>query len=61
MLQGIPIEEKIFIGGDFNRHVGVSFSGLESFHELYGFGNRNEAGNTILDFAESYDLILVNT
>ena len=31
-MQGIPAEEKIFIGGDFNGHVGNSRSGFENVH-----------------------------
>ena len=38
VMQGIPIEEKIFIGGDFNGHVGNSRSGFENIHGGYGFG-----------------------
>ena len=60
-MQGIPIEEKIFIGGDFNGHVGNSRSGFENVHGGYGFGVRNDARNSILDFDVSYDMILVNT
>ena len=60
-MQGIPAEEKIFIRGDFNGHVGNSRSGFENVHGRYGFGVRNDAGNSILDFAISYDMILANT
>ena len=60
-MQGIPIEEKIFIGGDFNGHVGNSHSGFENVHGRFDFGDRNDAGNSILDFAVSYDMILANT
>ena len=61
VMQGISTEEKIFIGGDFNGHVGNSHSGFENVHGGFGFGDRNDAGNSILDFAVSYDMILVNT
>ena len=60
MVQEIPINEEIFIGGDFNRHVGTSHSGFENIHGGCGFGDRNEAENTILDFVVSYDTILAN-
>ena len=60
-MQGISAEEKIFIGGDFNGHVWNSHRGFENVHGGYGFGDRNDAGNSILDFAVSYDMILVNT
>ncbi|KAL6522165.1 hypothetical protein OROMI_032042 [Orobanche minor] len=49
------------IGGDLNGHVGVSRDGFESVHGGFGFGDRNEAGNGILDFALAYDLGIMNT
>ena len=61
MLQRIPIEENIFIEDDFNAYVGTSRSGFENVYEGCDFGNRNETGNTILDFTISYDMILANT
>ena len=60
-MQGIPIREKLFIGGDLNGPVGTSRYGFDSVHGGFGFGERNESGNSILDFALSYDLILANT
>ena len=61
MVQRIPIEEKIFIGVDFNGHIRTSRSGFENVHRGCGFGDRNEAENIILNFAISYDMILVKT
>ena len=61
VIQEIPQEEKIYIGGDFNGHVGKKRDGYEMVHGGYGFGDRNEAGVSILDFAVAYDLILANT
>jgi len=60
-VQGIPIKEKLFIGGDLNGHVRTSRNGFDSVHRGFGFGDRNEPGNSILDFALSYDLILAST
>jgi len=60
-VQGIPIREKLFIGGDLNGHVETSRYGFDSVHEGFDFGKRNEPGNLILDFSLSYDLILANT
>ncbi|KAL6549155.1 hypothetical protein OROHE_009000 [Orobanche hederae] len=39
----------------------VSRDGFESVHGGFGFGDRNEAGNGILDFALAYDLGIMNT
>ena len=61
IVKDIPIREKFFIGSDLNGHVGTSRYGFDSVHGGYDFGERNESGKSILDFALSYDLILVNT
>ena len=61
ILQGIPIREKLFVGGDRNGHVKTSRYGFDSIHGGFGFGNRNEPSNSILHFDLSYDLILANT
>ena len=58
IVQGIPIKEKLFIGGDLNGHVGTSHYGFDSVHGGFSFGKRNEPSNSILDFVLSYDLIL---
>ena len=42
-------------------HVGTSRYGFDSVHGGFDFGERNEPGKSILDFALSYDLILANT
>ena len=57
----MPIREKLFIGGDLNGHVGTSRYGYDSVHGGFDFGERNEPGNSILDFALSYNLISANT
>ena len=53
VMQGILVEEKIFIEGDFNGHVRNSRNGFENVHGGYGFGDKNDAGNSILDFVVS--------
>ena len=55
-MQDIPIREKLFIGDDLNGHVGTSHYGFDSVHGEFSFGKRNEPGNSILNFALSYDL-----
>ena len=61
IVQGIPSREKLFIGGDLNRHVQTSRYGFDSVHGGFDFRKGNEPGNSILDFTLSYDLILANT
>ena len=57
-MQEIPIREKLIIRGDLNGHVRTSRYGFDSVNGGFGFGERNEPGYSILDFALSYDFIL---
>ena len=61
LIRGIPQGEHIFIGGDFNGHVGKDRRGYEMVHGGHGFGDRNNSDEAILDFAVAYDLIAANT
>ncbi|XP_058008954.1 uncharacterized protein LOC131183079 [Hevea brasiliensis] len=61
LMQSIPNEENIFIGGDLNGHVGSDRQGYENVHKGFGFCSQNKEGKNILDFAMAYDLILANT
>ena len=61
VVNNIPREQKIFIGGDFNGHVGVKVDGYHRVHGGSGFGVRNESGRDLLDFASAHDLMVVNT
>ncbi|KAK9112514.1 hypothetical protein Scep_020033 [Stephania cephalantha] len=57
-MQSIPLDENVFIGGDLNGHVGASNDRFERVHGGFGYGNRNEEGESILEFASAYDLLL---
>ncbi|XP_065866604.1 uncharacterized protein, partial [Euphorbia lathyris] len=61
VVQQVPNDEKMVLGGDLNGHVGSRRDGFESVHGGYGFGDKNEAGNDILEFASAYDLSIMNT
>ncbi|KAI8571920.1 hypothetical protein RHMOL_Rhmol01G0158000 [Rhododendron molle] len=61
VVQEIPFREKLFIGGDFNGHVRGHKQGYERVHGGFGFGDLNEGGRRILDFAVAFDLIVGNT
>ena len=61
ILQEIPVGENLVIGGDFNGHVGIAKLSYERVHGGYGFGDCNEAGERILDFALASDLVVANT
>ncbi|XP_070007247.1 uncharacterized protein [Nicotiana sylvestris] len=75
MVPGIPHTEKFFIGGDFNGHTGKIVWGYDDIQVLFNnscvdscrgdsrfdFGVRNEGGDSLLDFAKAFDLVVVNS
>jgi len=61
VIQDIPQSEKLFIGGDFNGHIGAKSGGYDTVHGGFGFGERNSGGVSVLDFAVAYELLVVNS
>ncbi|XP_070057228.1 uncharacterized protein [Nicotiana tomentosiformis] len=61
VVRSIPPIEKLFIGGDFNGHVGETARGYDEVHGGFGFGDRNEGGISLLIFAGGFDLVVANT
>jgi len=61
VIQEIPWSEKLFIGGDFNGHIGVDSGGYDTAHGGFGFGERNNGGVSVLDFAVAYELLVINS
>ncbi|XP_019255079.1 PREDICTED: craniofacial development protein 2-like [Nicotiana attenuata] len=61
MVRSIPHTEKLFIGGDFNGHIGASARGYDGVHGGLDFGDRNERGNSLLDFTRAFDLVIANS
>ena len=61
LVQGIPPQQKIVLGGDFNGHVRKEARQYARFHSGFGFGELNEGSKSILDFSLSYDCKIVNT
>ncbi|XP_060213619.1 uncharacterized protein LOC132640850 [Lycium barbarum] len=57
---GIPPTEKLFIGGDFNGHIGSTSGGYDDEHGGFGFGVRN-GGVSLLDFAKDFGLVVANS
>ena len=52
--------ETVIIGGDLNGHVGMN--GRESTsHGNIGLGERNEEGDRVVEFANTFDLVIANT
>ncbi|XP_055814251.1 uncharacterized protein LOC129883656 [Solanum dulcamara] len=56
----IPPTEKLFIGEDFNGHIGSISTGYDEVHKVFSFGNRNGRGVSLLDFAKSFGLMVAN-
>lgn len=48
------------IRGDINEYVGKDKLDYDEY-EGHGFGERNEIGEKVLDFASAYELEIVNT
>jgi len=61
VIQDVPRNEKLFIGGDFNDHIGVDSDGYDTAHGGFGFGERNNGGVSVLNFAVAYELLVVNS
>ncbi|XP_065671736.1 uncharacterized protein LOC136089612 [Hydra vulgaris] len=57
----VPIEERIILGADFNRHVGEGNSGDEEGMNRYGVKERNTEGQMVVDFAKRIKMAVVNT
>ena len=61
VIQDVPRSEKLFIGGDFNGHIGAKVDRYDSAHAGFRFGERNNGGVSIQDFAVAYGMLMVNS
>ncbi|XP_075084827.1 uncharacterized protein LOC142168066 [Nicotiana tabacum] len=61
VVRSIPCAEKIFFGRDFNGHIGANAGGYDDVHGGFRFGDRNEEGTSMLDFARAFDLVVANS
>ncbi|XP_070046238.1 uncharacterized protein [Nicotiana tomentosiformis] len=53
--------EKLFIGGDFNGHIGSTAGGYGEVHGGFGFGERNGGCTSLLDLAKAFGLVIANS
>mgnify|MGYP003362448755 CR=1 FL=1 len=58
MVRDVPSNDKLFIGGDFNGHIGSSSRGYDDVHEGCSFGIRNAKGVALLNFARVFGLVV---
>ena len=56
-----PKKDMLIITGDWNAKVGNDNSGWESAMGRYGYGQRIERGEQLLEFAKFHDLFICNT
>ncbi|XP_047258139.1 uncharacterized protein LOC124890318 [Capsicum annuum] len=61
VIQGVPSSEKLFLGWDFNGHIGHLPIGYDDLHGGFGFGDRNDEGTSLFDFARAFGLVVVNS
>nr|XP_016461268.1 PREDICTED: uncharacterized protein LOC107784624 [Nicotiana tabacum] len=61
MVRSILHTEKLFIGIYFNSHIEASAKGYDDVHGGFDFGDRNEGGNSLLDFGRAFDLVIANS
>ncbi|XP_046994112.1 craniofacial development protein 2-like [Schistocerca americana] len=60
VMVGIPENERLIVGGDLNGHVGGRKGGEERWNGGWGYGERNEKGKKIMEFAMAFDLVITN-
>ncbi|XP_047253725.1 craniofacial development protein 2-like [Capsicum annuum] len=61
MVRNIPSTEKLFVGGDFNGHIGSLSKGYDNVHGGFDFGERNEGGTSLMDFSRDFRSWIANS
>nr|XP_016485273.1 PREDICTED: uncharacterized protein LOC107805714 [Nicotiana tabacum] len=61
IVRSILPSERLFIGRDFNGHIGSSAVGYTEVHSGFGVGERNGGGTSLLDFAKAFGLVIANS
>ena len=57
----IPMNERTYLCGDFNAHIGKNADGFEGVHGGYGYGSRNNEGLKMLEVLDALDMTICNT
>ncbi|GJR38065.1 retrovirus-related pol polyprotein LINE-1 [Tanacetum coccineum] len=61
LVRECPTDQRLFIRGDLNVHIGAAADGYAGVQGGFGLGNKNEEGRIILEFATAYDLAVANS
>ncbi|XP_019256247.1 PREDICTED: uncharacterized protein LOC109234632 [Nicotiana attenuata] len=61
IVRSIPPAKRLFIGGDFNGHIGSTADSHGEVHGGFTFGVRNGGGTSLLDFAKAFELVIANS
>ncbi|KAF7687614.1 hypothetical protein HF521_014842 [Silurus meridionalis] len=61
VVEGVPRNERLVIGADFNWHVGEGNRGDEEVMGRYGFKERNVEGQMVVDFAKKMEIAMMHT
>ena len=61
ILKAIPTEERTYLCGDFNAHIGKEANGFEGVHGGQGYGSRNNEGLKMLEVLDAFDMTVCNT
>lgn len=60
-MRGIPLTERLFIGGDFNGHTGATKRRYDDVHAGFGFGDRKGNIAALLEFKRAFGLVVDNS
>jgi len=61
VIDRIDVREDLVLCGDLNGHVGRESAAFEQVHRGHGYEIRNIEGDMLLEFADSKDLVVLNT
>lgn len=60
-LEKVDESERCIVGGDMNGHIGKGNDVINRIHGGNAYGDGNEDGEKIIDFALAFDLVIGNT
>ncbi|XP_070008293.1 uncharacterized protein [Nicotiana sylvestris] len=61
VVRSISPAKRLFIGGDFNGHIGLTPSYYGEVHGSFGFGDRSRGSTSLYDLAKAFELVIANS